>query len=113
TFITRSGVIASVHTFTQSSVGYFFLGFLIVTGILSFTLLYTRWPSLEPEAKLESVVSRESAFLFNNLALVGITFSVLWGTVFPIISEWVQGTKVTVGPRFFNQVNVPLGLFLL
>jgi cytochrome c-type biogenesis protein CcmF len=106
-------VIASVHSFTQSSVGYFFLGFLLVTAIASFTLLYTRWPSLKPEAELESMVSRESAFLFNNLALVGIAFSVLWGTLFPIISEAVRGTKITVGPPFFNRVNVPLGLFLL
>ncbi len=113
TFITRSGVIASVHSFTQSSVGYFFLAFLLVTAIVSFTLLYTRWPDLEPEAKLESMVSRESAFLFNNLALVGIAFSVLWGTLFPILSEAVRGTKITVGPPFFNRVNVPLGLFLL
>jgi cytochrome c-type biogenesis protein CcmF len=113
TFITRSGVIASVHSFTQSNVGYFFLAFLLVCGILSFTLLYTRWPSLEPEAKLESMLSREAAFLFNNLALVGIAFSVLWGTLFPILSEAVRGTKITVGPPFFNRVNVPLGLFLL
>jgi len=113
TFITRSGVIASVHSFTQSNVGYFFLAFLLTAGILSFTLLYTRWPSLEPEARLESMLSREAAFLFNNLALVGIAFSVLWGTLFPILSEAVRGTKITVGPPFFNRVNVPLGLFLL
>ena len=113
TFITRSGVIASVHSFTQSSVGYFFLAFLVVCGILSFTLLYTRWPSLKAEVQLESVVSREAAFLFNNLLLVGIAFSVLWGTLFPILSELVRGTKITVGPPFFNRVNVPLGLLLL
>jgi len=113
TFITRSGVIASVHSFTQSNVGYFFLAFLLTAGILSFTLLYTRWPTLEPEARLESMLSREAAFLFNNLALVGIAFSVLWGTLFPILSEAVRGTKITVGPPFFNRVNVPLGLFLL
>jgi cytochrome c-type biogenesis protein CcmF len=113
TFITRSGVIASVHSFTQSSVGYFFLGFLLVTAIFSFTLLYTRWPDLEPEAELESLASREAAFLFNNLALVGIAFSVMWGTLFPIISEAVRGSKITVGPAFFNKVNIPLGLFLL
>ncbi len=113
TLITRSGAIASVHSFTQSDIGYFFLGFLLVSGILSFTLLYTRWPDLEPDAQLESLVSREAAFLFNNLALVGIAFSVLWGTLFPILSEAVQGTKITVGPAFFNRVNVPLGLFLL
>jgi cytochrome c-type biogenesis protein CcmF len=113
TFITRSGVIASVHSFTQSNVGYFFLAFLVIVGVLSFTLLYTRWDELEPETQLESMVSREAAFLFNNLILVGIAFSVLWGTLFPIISEAVRGTRITVGPPFFNQVNIPLGLLLL
>ena len=113
TFITRSGVIASVHSFTQSSVGYFFLAFLVIAGTFAFTLLHTRWPDLEPEARLDAVVSREAAFLFNNLALVGIAFSVLWGTLFPILSEAVRGTKITVGPPFFNRVNVPLGLLLL
>jgi cytochrome c-type biogenesis protein CcmF len=113
TFITRSGAISSVHSFTQSSIGYFFLALLLVAGVVSFTLLYTRWPMLEAEVQLESLVSRESAFLFNNLALVGIAFSVLWGTLFPIISEAVRGTKITVGPDFFNRVNIPLGLFLL
>jgi cytochrome c-type biogenesis protein CcmF len=113
TFITRSGVIASVHSFTQSSVGYFFLGFLLVTAIFSFTLLYTRWPDLEPEAELESRAPRAGGVRFNNLALVGIAFSVMWGTLFPIISEAVRGSKITVGPAFFNKVNIPLGLFLL
>lgn len=113
TFITRSGVIASVHSFAQSNVGWFFLVFLVIAGFAAFALLYLRWPSLEPEAQLESLVSREAAFLFNNLALVGIAFSVLWGTLFPILSEAVRGVKITVGPPFFNRVNVPLGLFLL
>ena len=113
TFITRSGVIASVHSFTQSRVGYFFLAFLILAAVASFTLYATRLPLLEAEAKLESMVSREASFLFNNLLFIGIAFSVLWGTLFPILSEWVQGTKVTVGPPFFNQVNIPLGLALL
>jgi cytochrome c-type biogenesis protein CcmF len=113
TFITRSGVIASVHSFTQSNVGYFFLAFLVVCGILSFTLLYTRWDGLRADVQLESVVSREAAFLFNNLLLVGVAFSVLWGTLFPILSELVRGSKITVGPPFFNRVNVPLGLLLL
>ncbi len=113
TFITRSGIIASVHSFAQGSVGAFFLTFLVISSVLSFALLYVRWPLLEPEARLESMASREAAFLFNNLALVGIAFSVLWGTLFPIISEAVRGTKITVGPPFFNRVNVPLGLFLV
>jgi len=113
TFITRSGVISSVHSFTQSSVGYFFLAFLIVAGVASFALYATRLPLLTAETQLESMVSREASFLFNNLLLIGIAFSVLWGTLFPILSELVQGTKVTVGPPFFNQVNIPLGLALL
>src|SRR6266566_1885108 len=113
TFITRSGVIASVHSFTQSNVGYFFLVFLIVAAALSFALSASRLPLLEAEATLESMVSREASFLFNNLLLIGIAFSVLWGTLFPILSEAIKGTKITVGPPFFNQVNVPLGLALL
>jgi cytochrome c-type biogenesis protein CcmF len=113
TFITRSGVISSVHSFTQSNVGYFFLFFLIVAAIASFTLYASRLPLLGAEARLESMVSREASFLFNNLLLIGIAFSVLWGTLFPILSELVQGTKVTVGPPFFNLVNIPLGLGLL
>jgi cytochrome c-type biogenesis protein CcmF len=113
TFITRSGVIASVHSFTQSNVGYFFLAFLVVAAVLSFTLLRTRWDLLEAEVQLESMLSREAAFLFNNLLLVGIAFSVLWGTLFPILSELIKGSKITVGAPFFNRVNVPLGLLLL
>jgi len=113
TFITRSGVISSVHSFTQSNVGYFFLFFLIATATASFTVYARRLPLLAAETKLESMVSREASFLFNNLLFVGIAFSVLWGTLFPILSELVQGTKVTVGPPFFNQVNIPLGLALL
>ena len=113
TFITRSGVISSVHSFTQSSVGYFFLAFLIVAGVLSFTLYANRLPLLTVEARLESMVSREAAFLFNNLLLIGIAFSVLWGTLFPIISELVRGVKITFGPDTFNFINIPLGLALL
>ena len=113
TFITRSGVIASVHSFTQSSVGYYFLVFLVVASVLSFALYASRLPLLEAEATLESMVSREASFLFNNLLLIGIAFSVLWGTLFPILSEAIKGTKITVGPPFFNQVNIPLGLALL
>jgi cytochrome c-type biogenesis protein CcmF len=113
TFITRSGVIASVHSFAQSNVGYFFLLFLIAAGAVAFALLYLRWPQLEAETRLESLASREAAFLFNNLVLVGIAFSVLWGTLFPILSEWLRGVKITVGPPFFNRVNLPLGLGLL
>src|SRR6266540_572055 len=113
TFITRSGVIASVHSFTQSPVGYFFSAFLVVAAIATAILYVTLLPLLRAEATLESMVSREASFLFNNLLLIGIAFSVLWGTLFPILSEAIKGTKITVGPPFFNQVNVPLGLALL
>ena len=113
TFITRSGIVSSVHSFAQSSVGYWFAGFLAIGIVASAYLVATRLPDLRATANLESVVSREASFLFNNLLLVGIAFSVLWGTLFPIISEAVRGTRITVGAPFFNQVNVPLGLALL
>src|SRR5713226_1985906 len=113
TFITRSGVISSVHSFTQSNVGYFFLFFLIAAALASFTLYASRLPLLEAEAPLESVVSREASFMFNNLLLVGLAFSVLWGTLFPILSELIVGEKITYGPPTFNFVNIPVGLALL
>ena len=113
TFITRSGVISSVHSFAQSPVGKWFAGFLLVAMALTAYLVTTRLKDLHSDAELESMVSREAAFLYNNLVLVGIAFSVLWGTLFPIISEAVRGNKITVGPSFFNTVNIPLGLLLL
>ncbi|PYO42302.1 MAG: cytochrome C biogenesis protein [Gemmatimonadetes bacterium] len=113
TFITRSGVISSVHSFTQSGVGYFFLAFLVIAGVTSFTLFAKRLPLLATETRLESMVSREASFFFNNLLLVGIAFSVLFGTLFPILSELVTGSKTTFSPRTFNSVNIPLGLALL
>ena len=113
TFLTRSGVISSVHSFTQSNVGYFFLAFLAMAGVALGWLLKSRLPLLKSDTHLESMLSREASFLFNNLILVGIAFSVLWGTLFPIISELVRGTQITVGPPFFNRVNIPLGLALM
>jgi cytochrome c-type biogenesis protein CcmF len=113
TFITRSGVIESVHAFAQSPVGNWFLGFLIVATALTAYLVSTRLNDLQAKAELESMVSREAAFLYNNLVLIGICFATLWGTLFPILSEWVKGDKITVGPPFFNAVNGPLGLLLL
>jgi cytochrome c-type biogenesis protein CcmF len=80
---------------------------------VSLALLFWRLPLLRSENELDSFLSRESAFLFNNLILVGICFAVFWGTVFPVITEWVRGVKITVGPPFFNKVNTPLGLILL
>ena len=113
TFITRSGIISSVHSFAQSPIGNYFLFFLIFIIVATGVLIAKRMPMLEAESQLESMVSREATFLFNYLLLVGIAFSVLWGTMFPMISEMVRGTQVTVGPPFFNQVNIPIGLALL
>ena len=113
TFITRSGVISSVHSFTQSNLGYFFLVFLVVACVFLAWLLWSRLPGLESEGHLDSMVSREASFLFNNLLLVGMAFVILWGTLFPIISELIQGVQVTVGPPFFNRVTTPIGLGLL
>lgn len=113
TFLTRSGVISSVHSFTQSGLGPFFLGFLAIVLVVSIGLLLLRLPMLRSENELDSLLSRESTFLFNNLILVGIAFAVFWGTMFPVISEAVRGVKITVGPPFFNKVNAPLGLILL
>jgi cytochrome c-type biogenesis protein CcmF len=113
TFITRSGIIESVHSFAQSPVGNWFATFFLLATGTTIYFVSTRLKDLEAKAGLESMVSREAAFLYNNLVLVGIAFSVLWGTLFPILSEWVRGTKITVGPPFFNTVNVPLGLLLL
>lgn len=113
TFLTRSGVISSVHSFTQSGLGPFFLWFLALVLVVSIGLLIVRLPMLRSENELDSLLSRESTFLFNNLILVGIAFAVFWGTMFPVISEAVRGVKITVGPPFFNKVNAPLGLILL
>ena len=113
TFITRSGIIASVHSFGQSSLGWIFLGFLVVVLLISLALLIYRLPDLRSKNQLDSWLSRESSFLYNNLLLVGIGFTVLWGTLFPIISEAVRGMKITVGPPFFNAVITPIGLALL
>ena len=113
TFITRSGIISSVHSFTQSNLGYFFLVFLVLACVFLAWLLWSRLPGLKSEGHLESMVSREASFLFNNLLLVGMAFVILWGTMFPIISELIQGVQVTVGPAFFNRVTTPIGLGLL
>ncbi len=113
TFLTRSGFVASVHAFAQSSIGDWFLIFM---GIVLATCVYffaMNRDHLRSENRLESLVSRESSFLFNNLLLLLACFTVLWGTVFPRLSEIVQGNKVTVGPPFFNKVNIPVALLLL
>src|SRR5207249_6583537 len=102
TFLTRSGVISSVHAFAKSGVGTVLAVFLGIILTFSVTILTWRLPRLQSEGRLDSFVSRESSFLFNNLLLVGICFAVFWGTIFPVLSEAVRGVKITVGPPFFN-----------
>lgn len=113
TFLTRSGILQSVHSFADSKLGAYFLGFVGLCLLASVYLIVERLPLLKSEAEFESTLSKESTFLLNNLVLTAMTFAVLWGTLFPIVSEWVTGTRVGVGPPFFNQVNVPFGILLI
>ncbi|MBI4317051.1 MAG: heme lyase CcmF/NrfE family subunit [Chloroflexi bacterium] len=113
TFLTRSGILSSVHSFGQSNLGPFFLAFIGIALILSIGLLLDRLPYLRAENELDSFVSRESTFLLNNLILVGAAFATFWGTIFPLISEAVRGVKITVSVPFFNQVNGPIFLVLM
>ena len=115
TFLTRSGVVSSVHSFAQSPIGNYFIVFLVLQIGLSVYFLIKRKEDLKPEAKLESFISRESSFLFNNIFFLVICLAVLCGTVFPILSELVTGSKITVSAPFFNKVITPfaIGLVLL
>src|ERR1700693_3623492 len=113
TFLTRSGVVQSVHAFAQSSIGTYFVTFLAIGLAATIYLILDRLPYLKSEARLESVVSRESSFMFNNLILLASCFAVLWGTLFPVISEAVTGEKISVDAPFFNRINIPIGLGLL
>jgi cytochrome c-type biogenesis protein CcmF len=113
TFLTRSGILNSVHAFTQGAVGYFFLAFLALILLSSVTLLTYRADHLKSEGAVDSLLSRESAFLFNNLLLVTFCFTVFLGTIFPLLAEAVRGVKVSVGAPYFNYVAGPIALGLL
>jgi cytochrome c-type biogenesis protein CcmF len=113
TLLTRSGIVSSVHAFAQSSIGDWFYGFILIVFAVCLFTFFKQRDHLKSENRLESLVSRESSFLFNNLILLAACFTVLWGTLFPVLSEYVQGTKVTMGAPFYNRVNLPIGLFLL
>jgi cytochrome c-type biogenesis protein CcmF len=114
TFLTRSGLIESVHSFAQElKIAYIFLSFMGAVLASCIILIVHRLPQLRSENQIESFLSRESAFLFNNLLLLGAAFSVMWGTMFPLISEGVTGQQISVGPPFFNKVNLPIGMILL
>jgi cytochrome c-type biogenesis protein CcmF len=114
TFLTRSGLIESVHSFAQEiRIATIFLTFMGAIAAASIVLILYRLPQLRTENQIESFLSRESAFLFNNLMFLGVAFTVLWGTMFPLISEGVTGQQISVGPPFFQRVNFPIGLVLL
>lgn len=114
TFLTRSGLIESVHSFAQElRIAYIFLGFMALLIGVSIVLILYRLNRLRSDRPLESFVSREAAFLLNNLIFLGIAFAVLWGTMFPLISEGFFGQAIAVGPPFFNRVSIPIGLVLL
>lgn len=113
TFITRSGIISSVHSFAQSNIGPLFLVFLSITLLFSSSVFFYRLKSLNSENKFDSILSRESAFIFNNLLFLGAAFTVFLGTFFPILTEAIKGEKILVGSSYFNKVNVPIGLVLI
>jgi cytochrome c-type biogenesis protein CcmF len=113
TLLTRSGIVSSVHAFASSNIGSWFYGFIVIVFAVCLFTFFKQKDHLKSENRLESLVSRESSFLFNNLVLLAACFTVLWGTLFPVLSEYVQGSKVTVGAPFYNRVNLPIGLFLL
>jgi cytochrome c-type biogenesis protein CcmF len=114
TFLTRSGLIESVHTFAENTkIAFIFLGFMGTITAAALVLILYRLPQLRSANHIESFVSRESAFLFNNLILVATTFAVMWGTLLPLLSEGFMGQEISVGPAFFNRVNVPFGIAIL
>ena len=113
TFLTRSGIISSVHAFAQSSIGSWFAWLLGISLVVFIFFFVKNKDHLRSEHKLEAIVSRESSFMFNNLLFCALCFTVAWGTWFPKISEWVQGNKVTVGAPFYNRVAIPVALLLV
>src|SRR5687768_4367879 len=113
TFMTRSGVFNSVHSFTQSAIGPTILGFLAVSLVFSIGLLAFRIDKLESEGRIEGAASREAMFLVNNLMFVLLTFTVLIGTVFPLVVEAVKGKQMSVGRPYFDSMVVPIGAVLL
>lgn len=113
TFLTRSGLLWSVHAFTSGPMGAYFLTFVGIVTLFCLALLLWKWPLLKPEGQYEAIVSKETGFLMNNLLLMGSVFAILWGTAYPLITEWFTPTKLTVGAPFYNRVNLPIFLALI
>jgi len=113
TFLTRSGIVQSVHAFTQGTIGYYFIAFIAVGLVFSLILLTGRGAELRSPGNLDSALSRETVFFFNNLILTAFTFTVLLGTLYPIVAEALRGVKVSVGAPFYNKMTLPLCMALL
>ncbi|MHB8777760.1 MAG: heme lyase CcmF/NrfE family subunit [Anaerolineales bacterium] len=113
TFLTRSGVLSSVHAFANSPIGPFFMGYVAMTLVVSVALVIWRWPILRSETEMKSMLSREALFLLNNLLFMSILVVCFWGVIFPLISELFTGQKVTVGPPFYERATAPLFSALL
>lgn len=113
TFLTRSGILSSIHTFTEGPIGKWFLPFLGMMLVSGLALILWRLDSLKSENRFDAVVSRETAFLANNVLFLVAAFTVLWGTIYPIVAEALWGTRLSVGPPFFNRVFIPIALALV
>lgn len=113
TFLTRSGVLSSVHSFANSPIGPFFMGFVTLTLVASVALLIKRWPELRSETEMKSMLSREALFLLNNLLFMGILVVCFWGVISPLASELFTGVKITVGPPYYERATGPLFAGLL
>jgi cytochrome c-type biogenesis protein CcmF len=113
TFLTRSGLLWSVHAFANGPLGAYFLTFVGLILIVALALIIWRWPDLKADAQVEAVVSKENSFLLNNLLLIGSALTVFWGTVYPVVSESITGEKMTVGAQFFNGVDIPILIALI
>jgi cytochrome c-type biogenesis protein CcmF len=113
TFLTRSGLLSSIHTFTEGPIGKWFLPFLALILIGGVATIAVRYEALRSTNSFDSLLSRESAFLANNVLFVAATFVVLWGTIYPVIAEVATGVRLSVGPPFFNSVFIPIGLALI
>jgi len=113
TFLTRSGILSSVHAFTQGAIGYYFLAFIAAVLLFSLVLIAGQCGRLRAEGNLDAVISRESVFLLNNLLFAAFTFTVVLGTLFPLVAEALRGVKVSVGAPFFNSMTLPMGMALI
>lgn len=113
TFLTRSGIISSVHAFAESSIGPLLIGFTVMATVIGTALVVWRLPDLRASNRIVSVASRESGFLLTNLLFVAMTIVVLWGTIYPIVNEAIRGVEISVGPSFFQALMTPLTIVLV